>query len=145
MRVLGPVSFNLLAVWAKPDPSYVSAALDGILQFESLLESPTVIIGDFNSHWRWDKSELVNHSHLIERLEGFGLVSAYHSIHGREDEIPTLYWRWQQDAKYHIDYCFVPRSWQPQLKSVVIGNYEDWAEKSDHRPLVVEVNTAEHS
>lgn len=143
VRVRGPLTFNLLAVWAKPDPSYVLAALNGILQHEELFaESPTVAIGDFNSHWRWDPTEVVNHSHLVGKLDELGLVSAYHAYRGGcepGDEIPTLYWRWQESSQYHIDYCFLPKAWVPNLKSVVVGNYEDWAAHSDHRPLIVDV------
>jgi endonuclease/exonuclease/phosphatase family metal-dependent hydrolase len=40
---------------------------------------------------------------------------------------------------YHIDYCFVPKSWTAHIRSVDIGTYEAWIKYSDHCPLVVDL------
>ena len=75
---------------------------------------------------------------VSRRLHSEGLVSAYHGDRplGRESD-PTHYFQWRQDRPFHLDYCFVPRSWL--LDRVHVGNYADWASLSDHRPVVVDV------
>lgn len=145
VKVLGPQPFHLLAFWAQPRPTYVRAILGGLDQYRDFLKSaPSVMAGDFNSHTRWDSRDReANHTVLDRRLrEEFGLVSAWHSFAAatsRSLEPATHYWRWNRNQPFHLDYCYIPRSWLPRLQSVTIGNYEDWAAQSDHRPLCVDV------
>jgi hypothetical protein len=75
------------------------------------------------------------------------LVSAYHAWtglgHGDPTEVPTHWWRWQEANGYHIDYCFLPRSWVDALRGVHVGSYAAWgsaAPRSDHAPLVVDLD-----
>jgi endonuclease/exonuclease/phosphatase family metal-dependent hydrolase len=42
-----------------------------------------------------------------------------------------------KDKGYHIDYCFVPK--QSTIERVAIGNYDEWKDLSDHRPLIVDL------
>ena len=73
--------------------------------------------------------------------EELGLVSAYHRYTGEPHGIertPTHYWRWQETSPFHIDYCFVPRSWR--IERVEVGGFDEWKELSDHRPLIVDVD-----
>jgi endonuclease/exonuclease/phosphatase family metal-dependent hydrolase len=139
--VLGPVSFLLVAVWAQRDPTYAAAIQRGLDDYAGDIRAqPTVIAGDFNTHPRWDaKDRLCNHSTLAARLSGeFGLVSAYHQHRGADAvEEATLYYRWQEAAPYHIDYCFLPTAWS--VRDVSVGTFADWHGRSDHRPLVVDV------
>lgn len=145
VRVSGPVEFHLLAVWAQKRPTYVRAVLDGLARYrEFLTAAPTVVVGDFNSHPRWDAdAPEANHTVLADLLRrDFGLVSAYHAAASRSGvaaEEATLYWRWQEGQPFHIDYCFIPESWVARLGAVEVGGYREWADKSDHRPLLVEV------
>jgi exonuclease III len=44
----------------------------------------------------------------------------------------------KRDKGYHIDYCFVPKSWMRWVKSVSVGTYEQWSDLSDHSPMFVE-------
>jgi exodeoxyribonuclease-3 len=142
--VSGPASMHLLAVWAMPRPTYVRAILEALDYYsEFLLSAPSLIIGDFNSHPRWDHSDSkANHSMLERRLKReFGLVSAFHTYADRTGNLvepATHYWRWREDRPFHIDYCFFPESWAPRLRLVEVGTYSDWADQSDHRPLLAE-------
>jgi hypothetical protein len=145
VKVFGPTPFNLLAVWSQRRPTYVRAILDGLDRYRAFLTAaPSLIVGDFNSHTRWDGSDpTANHSVLVERLtRDFGLVSAYHSVPGRSDEdgeAATFYWQWKEGQPFHIDYCFLPEQWVGRLQSVQVGGYGEWAKESDHRPVVVEL------
>jgi exodeoxyribonuclease-3 len=151
--ILGPTSFNLLAVWAchhRPN-SYrdrlgpLRRALSAYRAF--IAECPTVVAGDFNDNSIWDGAKLNNHGTNVRELGALGLRSAYHHARavkqGCEPE-PTLYWRnrTRDGPRYHIDYCFVPESWTKSIAAVTIGQFEDWVgtRLSDHVPVVVDVN-----
>jgi len=144
VQISGPTPFNLLAVWAKPRPTYVGAVLDGVMRYRDFLRSaPAIVAGDFNSHVRWDGETKVNHTALVNRLrDQFGLVNAYGAAASRSGstiEEATHYWQWKQKQPFHLDYCFIPADWVERLGEVAVGGYEAWAEKSDHRPLLVEI------
>jgi endonuclease/exonuclease/phosphatase family metal-dependent hydrolase len=49
-----------------------------------------------------------------------------------------LYWRRNLSTPYHVDYCFVPTNWASTSK-VAVGTATDWLDKSDHMPLIVDV------
>jgi exonuclease III len=144
IQVAGPIAFNLLEIWAQPRPTYVRAVLEGLKHYRTFIRSaPTVIAGDFNSHPVWDRKARVNHTALVEYLrDEFGLVSAYHvaaSTSGATSEEATCYWQWKESQPFHLDYCFIPTDWVHRLKRVEVGGYAAWADKSDHRPLLVEI------
>ncbi|MDQ2666190.1 MAG: hypothetical protein M3Z05_09290 [Gemmatimonadota bacterium] len=84
------------------------------------------------------------HVELARRLaDDFQLVSAYHSAPGRDEEAPehpTHFWRWREHNPFHIHYCFVPMTWAPLIRSVHGGGFDEQHWRSDHRPLVVEVD-----
>jgi endonuclease/exonuclease/phosphatase family metal-dependent hydrolase len=144
-RVNGPVSFNVLAVWAQPEPSYSEALRRGLVVYRDLLlAGPTVLLGDFNSSVAWDDQHgRSDHRELDAQLVcEYGLVSAYHVATGERpgaESRPTHFWRWQEGAPFHIDYCYVPATWRAGLQNVTVGSYREWADASDHRPLVVDV------
>ena len=105
---------------------------------------PTVIMGDFNSNTTWDHEHPKdqNHSALVRRLDGMGLVSAYHSHHAEEhgrESLPTFFFYRSQDRPYHSDFCFVPKAWQRGIKDVSVGEFTEWREFSDHMPLMCDV------
>lgn len=127
VRVSGPLCFHMLIVWAQRRPTYVRAVLSALDSYKDFIKSgPSVVVGDFNSHSRWDDTDRkANHSRLIQRLSDFDLVSAFHCTAGGSPEPPTLYWQWKQEQPFHVDYCFLPRSWissVAQLKSAAMGN-----------------------
>jgi exodeoxyribonuclease-3 len=153
VQIVGPLSFNLLAVWAchHKEKSY-EARLGPlrrslVLYRDFICERSTVIAGDFNDNVRWDKPRrLNNHGMNVRELQKLGLVSAYH--HHRDEEQgaelePTIYWRdWTADGpRYHIDYCFVPADWTKSISSLTVGSFEDWVGSgmSDHVPMLVDI------
>jgi exodeoxyribonuclease III len=147
IQVGGPHRFLLLAVWSRQDRlrPYVQAVIHAVEQYRDLIQAqPSVVVGDFNSNAIWDRKRkgARDHSALVRLLAELGLVSAYHVFHheaqGAESRA-THYFRWSQDARYHVDHCFVPAAWADRLISVTVGGYSDWAEVSDHRPVLVEI------
>lgn len=111
----------------------------------AFLSPPSVVAGDFNTSSTLNSSSAKpSHATLVRTLEQeFGLVSAYHAYTGEPhgvELVPTHYWRWQEASSFHIDYCFVPRSWR--VEHVEVGGFADWKRLSDHRPLIVDVDPA---
>jgi endonuclease/exonuclease/phosphatase family metal-dependent hydrolase len=106
-----------------------------------------VLLGDLNSSAAWDAQRgRTEHKCFEAQLcQEYGLVSAYHAATGEnlaEESQPTHYWRWSEQAPFHLDYCYLPEGWLPGLEGVFVGGYQEWADASDHRPLVVDVNLA---
>ena len=144
-HVLGPVNFTLVAVWAQQEPTYTAALRGGVEVYRDLLTtSPCVLLGDFNSSVAWDtQNGHGGHREFEEMLQQeFGLVSAYHAATGErpgQESRPTHFWRWKEASRFHIDYCYLPQSWIAGLERVTIMGYEEWADASDHRPVIVDV------
>jgi len=116
-----------------------------------LTSAPAIVAGDFNNHPTWDKPGRLNtHANTVEAMTGLGLISAYHAFHkvdsGKGKE-PTLYWRnrTKEDPRYHIDYCFVPKSWTGLLRQVTVGSFDPWIKLSDHMPLIVDLESPERN
>ena len=144
--IRGPVEFTVLAVWAQLEPSYSEALRRGLAVYRDLLlAGPCVLIGDLNSSVAWDaRHGRTDHRDLEVLLhQEFGLVSAYHVATGEQpgqESSPTHFWRWQESSPFHLDYCYLPERWLAGLTSVTVGSYEEWADVSDHRPVIVEVS-----
>jgi endonuclease/exonuclease/phosphatase family metal-dependent hydrolase len=148
VAVDGPLSFVLFAVWTQRQERATRAVRAACMAIDlyasTFREKRVVMLGDFNSNAIWDHRHpsTHNHSSMVARLEGYGLVSAYHynkgEIHGKESE-PTFFLHWKENAAYHIDCCFLPRDWAHRIQRVEIGSFAEWKEHSDHRPLVVEL------
>jgi hypothetical protein len=143
IRVEGPIPFFLLAVWTTKvtgGQAYTQAHQGFIRYRRRMMERPTVVAGDFNTHWPG----------AFENIESsasadLGLVSAYHSYYDvgpGEESGTTLYWHGNpKSLLYHFDYCLIPRAWARHVGSVRIGSYAEWIETglSDHVPLVVDI------
>lgn len=144
VSITGPATLHALGVWAQQRPTYVRSIVSALDEYRAFLTTKAaIVVGDFNSHWRWDRSSSVNHMRLVEKLsDEFGLVSVYHAFTGREpgEEQPTLYWQWKQEQPFHVDYCFIPESWLPLVRSVEVGTFADWEGASDHRPLIIDID-----
>lgn len=142
----GVYDFTLFAIWANnpgdPDGTYVEQVWKAINYYENLLSGPlTMLAGDFNSNTIWDrKHRLSNHSTVVKKLEGLGIVSSYHfhnkQLQGQEEH-PTLYMYRKNDKGYHIDYCFTSAALTQKILSVEIGEFKYWTQFSDHSPLIV--------
>jgi len=143
IRVDGPISFNLLAVWTWPAPSYTQAFENGLSAYSRLLHrGPTVVAGDFNGNPAFDKrrKRIKRWTAAFAELEGAGLVSAYHYAHKAaygEELHATHHFLRNPERGFHIDFCFIPRDWaSSKLKARVVSGPE-WSLLSDHFPLLV--------
>jgi endonuclease/exonuclease/phosphatase family metal-dependent hydrolase len=145
-RVSGPVDFTLVAVWILPTRgSYVRTMLHGIEALRDLISSgPAVVIGDYNANPVFDaKRARLNYAAIESLLGDLGLASAYHAFHAEragEESRATYYHMWRRDLAYHLDYCFVPRDWLPSVTAVEVGSFEEWEGRSDHRPVIVDLD-----
>lgn len=147
VEVRGPTNFLLIAVWSKggQDHPYVEAVVRAVELYRDLFtQHRTVLAGDFNSNTIWDSSHAPgqNHSALVKMLSELGLVSSYHFFHREahgEETQPTYYFQWKEKRPFHIDYCFIPREWLPNVQLVEVGSYAEWKGSSDHRPLLVQL------
>ena len=45
-----------------------------------------------------------------------------------------------EDKSYHIDYCFISEDQVNKLKSVEVGEFDEWIKYSDHVPLMVDLD-----
>ena len=141
-KINGPFSFNLLGVWTQSKGKYVESLKPALEVYKDfLLSGPSVILGDFNSNTIWDGiHKKFSHTMMVEKLRNeYGLVSAYHDYLHEEDgaeSIPTFFEHRNQQEPYHLDYCFIPKSWK--IKKVEVGKFDEWSEISDHCPLIVD-------
>lgn len=152
-KATGPArqSFNVIGCWAfnkrahhDPTDFQQSQGTQIPALYPSLVAGPTVIAGDFNSNLIWDKpGKTTNWQQTLDAMDNIGLASAYHSFFGEDqgtETSPTHWWKRSTDTTFHIDYCFVPTSWD--ITQVWVGGPEAWLRKgdgSDHAPLVVDV------
>jgi exonuclease III len=144
--VTGPQRFHVLAVWALPRPTYVRAMLDALDAHDEFLRAaPSVVVGDFNCFAQWrGAAPSKRNAELARRLtKDFRLVSAYHRAPDYDPDVPerpTHFWRWREHHPFHIDYCFVPVEWSEAIRSVHIGAFSEQHWRSDHRPVVVDLD-----
>lgn len=142
----GQFDFTLFAIWANnphdKDGHYITQIWKAIHYYDKLLlNNRTILIGDFNSNTIWDRvSREGNHSTVVERLADKKIFSTYHKFYdqtqGREKH-PTLFMYRHENKPYHIDYCFASTDLIDKLTNVEVGNYADWTQHSDHKPLMV--------
>ena len=125
---------DVVNVWTHPLKRYVDSALAVIRATDP--DRPTIFAGDFNANAIFGRG----YDQLIEELRTRSTRSAYHEFHGADhgSELhPTHYWRWQEASPFHLDYCFVPKSFA--VTNVEVGSFVDWKRLSDHRPLAVDM------
>lgn len=143
VEVRGPVECNLVAVWSclsgRPKENPLVEAVK--CWSEWLARRPIIVAGDFNTGGSWAdiRTGPMSHFPIIDRLRGLGLHSAYHAARGVEQgvgEEPTL---WHSNGKtYMVDHVFTPTGWP--ILSVEVGSEDPWRQRSDHAPLVVELD-----
>jgi exodeoxyribonuclease-3 len=156
VRVEGRLPFTLLAAWCKnhrasqqhPLTSHRRQVEPALKQYRELLDDRSAVVaGDLNSNVCWDVGKWgSNFSNVVQAAGALDLVSAYHqtrSIEFGAEPDPTLYWqtRTRDGRSYHIDYCFLPRTWLPYV-TVGVGEFDAWVGSglSDHVPLVVDID-----
>lgn len=151
IKVKGLLNFNLFAVWTKkvdnPKEEYIGQLKLALDYYATLLDEPSIIIGDFNM----DKNIEIKYGYQdparITTVCGFlnkkKIRSTYH-IHYNEklgsETRPTLF-QWKKLEKpFHNDYCFASDLFIKRLNHVTIGEFNDWKEYSDHMPVIVTFN-----
>lgn len=142
----GQFDFTLFAIWAYNkddiDYNYIGQVWKAIHYYESILQGEKIILaGDFNSNVIWDKlKRKSSHSMVVEKLHNLNILSTYHThlnqIQGQELH-PTYFMYRHESRPYHIDYCFASTDLIKKLSNVEVGNYADWTQHSDHKPLIV--------
>jgi exodeoxyribonuclease-3 len=151
IRVTGSQRFNLLATWVCNFRAGSGVTMLDALRFywRFLRSADSVVAGDFNNSVFWDRpGKPTNFSAIAESLADLGLASAYHAVTREsfaKERYPTLWFLKRPHQGYHIDYCFVPRSWLSRPTSVWIGEAAQWLTYSDHAPLVVAIGEAQRA
>ena len=132
LRVTGPSQFHLLAVWALNFHPASDVTLPDALRFyrRFLSRRDAVVAGDFNNSVFWDRpGKRTNFVGIATFLSKLGLASAYHAVTGEsfaQERHSTLWFLKRPHQGYHIDYCFVPRSWLSPPATVWVGQVEQW-------------------
>ena len=142
----GSLDFTLFAIWAynpqDRDYMYIGQVWKAIHYYESILKGKNIILaGDFNSNVIWDKlHRKISHSMVVEKLSSLNIFSTYHThlnLAQGVEEHPTYFMYRHQNRPYHIDYCFASGDLIDKLENVEIGTHEQWAQHSDHSPVIV--------
>jgi endonuclease/exonuclease/phosphatase family metal-dependent hydrolase len=139
----GLLEFNVAAVWTAATNDVATSYLqahDGIDRYAKWIqERPTIILGDLNMDASYTRSALPR---LVDSAKKLGLVSAYHDFFGEQfgsESRHTYFYRGRSSGAYHLDYCFVPRSWVQFIQMVTVGEHAEWENVSDHVPVIVDM------
>ena len=104
-------------------------------------------MGDFNSNRIWDGKERIgNHSDVVCFLKRFGIDSLYHKQHNEEqgqEKLKTFFMHRNISKPYHIDYVFASDRITRNGYNLTLGTPQDWIDKSDHIPLILDINAFE--
>lgn len=142
--VSGDKTIHLIAVWADSKLDCAPLTLRALKHLSDFMRAaPCIITGDFNQSVRLDsgKGKGRRFADVLTKLNEMGMASAWHGHHdqqrGAETEA-TLYWTWNKDRPYHIDYAF--HSSPLQVSDVALGSYDQYVmgRISDHVPLIVD-------
>lgn len=147
-RIRGPVDLNLVAAWPvrnRQGPSCGKLLNEALMLYGEFLQGGrSVLAGDLNSS-TGVKSQRTSHPAFVKRARALGLESAYHHLrgvdHGQETE-PTYRHGDSGKGKFHIDYCFLSLALLSGAQ-VQILNGPLWEKRSDHFPVVVDLNLSE--
>ena len=143
---------DVLAVWAmndreNPRQRYIGQVHTTLETHPELIGENTVIAGDFNWNVTWDESPnsplCGDFADVQAALNENGLCSAYHAARGDgfgEETEATFHMHKKEDRPYHINYAFVPERQIESGVGVTVGRHDDWIDKSDHMPLLVETD-----
>ena len=140
----GNLTFQVVAVWpwaTKSRETSYKQCHEGLrCHAEWISKRPTVILGDFNDNASYGSG---NWQQLLELLQPLGLVSAYHKYFSEDfgaETRKTYFHQGKQAAAFHLDYCFIPAAWVPQIKKVEVGSYDEWHHISDHVPVIADLD-----
>lgn len=140
------IDFNMFAIWANNpldiEGAYIEQVWKAVTYYDKLLiNTKTILIGDFNSNRIWDrKGRLNNHENIVNLLEQKGIHSTYHFHHKQLQGLeahPTFYMYRHENKPYHIDYCFASKDIMSKIETCTVGDYNFWKTCSDHMPLIL--------
>ena len=146
------VQLHVLAVWSHVktrQERYVRLTHQALDHYQAFLEEGSAIMmGDFNSNTIWDKQHSKqSHTALVEKLALLSLNSVYHhqtqEIQGKETRA-TFYLYRHTDKRYHMDYAFVSKDLLAQAH-LLIPDPTFWLTRSDHIPLILDIQSRETS
>lgn len=140
----GSTTIHLVAVWVDSSRECGPPTLRALEQLEPFIKAaPTIIAGDFNHCVSMDKRKRPGKrfADVLSVLTSYGLASAWHSFRGEDhgsESAATLYWTWNAERPFHIDFVFHPQSLL--VENVSIGTYEKYVPTkiSDHVPVTVD-------
>lgn len=139
-------SLQIVGACIKRTTSYTAPTRSALRYLSEFIQAkPSILAGDFNQSVMFDKKRPPEQRFMqvLQDLRNLGLRSAWHENSGEDfgaEATPTLYWRWQRGATFHIDYAFVSDA--IKVHSAHLGSYDQYVASglSDHVPLVVELD-----
>jgi endonuclease/exonuclease/phosphatase family metal-dependent hydrolase len=145
----GSTTINLVAVWVDSSKECGPPTLRALEQLQHFIETaPTIMAGDFNHCVSMDKRKGPGRrfADVLSVMEESGLKSAWHSFHQEEhgaETAATLYWTWNAERRFHIDFVFHAQGLPAE--NVSIGTYEAYVSMkiSDHVPVTVDFSLPE--
>lgn len=150
----GKNSFLLFAIWAmdnkqNPLARYIGQVWNAINYYQTILGENSILIGDFNSNQIWDtKDRVANHTDVVNFLKEHNIESLYHKQsdeeHGKES-LKTFFMYRNIEKPYHIDYVFASQNIIENGYKLTLETSENWIDKSDHIPLILDVSPFESS
>ena len=148
----GTNSFLLFAIWAmdnkqNPLSRYIGQVWNAINHYQKSLQENSILIGDFNSNQIWDEKERVgNHTDVVDFLKLHNIESLYHKQykeeHGKESRKTFFMYR-KVERPYHIDYVFASKEIIKNGFNLKLEASEKWIDKSDHVPIVLDIQPFE--
>ena len=140
---------GVLGIWTCPSqsPKYAPELAGTIESYaDFLVGHPSIVAGDFNLDPNGHEVPALRAA--FERLGELGFTSAYHRHFNCElgdEPDATHYFRRNRHSRFHIDYVFVSNELWDSVRTVEVGSYESYVERteagpglSDHVPLIVE-------
>jgi len=150
----GKNSFLLFAIWAmdnkqNPLARYIGQVWNAINYYQTILGENSILIGDFNSNQIWDtKDRVANHTDVVNFLMELNIESLYHKQFGEEhgkESLKTFFLYRNIEKPYHIDYVFASGNIIENGYNLILEPSENWIDKSDHIPLILDVSPFESS
>lgn len=135
-------SFNLIAVWTVPEKKGIQYYTEELLNFyndnESLFDEDLIICGDLNADMSLGGTHAKHFYDFIEKMERHGLRDIYHRINDEDEgyERQDTYYPNNGQKPYHLDHVFA----KPHVITYLRILNRKWLEKSDHLPLIFEVD-----
>ena len=151
-RVTGPTNMHLLAVWSLNHRNrgelagQRDATMQAVSHYRPFLGGSERVLaaGDFNHNVIWDRPRATraNFRPVLDAFDTLALTSSYHQLraepHGQESN-HTLNWRNNPATPYHVDYCFVSKSWLTPGAALRVFAPGGGAPLSDHLALLLDL------